>query len=211
METGEIPDHNTIVRGTDFSNALVEGALKNKELLESLSDIGVPANGSGTFLAAEQLYVLNAVFDLNDGRSFKKKLGDAGVSTAQYQKWLKDPKVQNYLRARTDSLFGDNMHEAYIAVLDNVRRGDTAAIKLMLEMSGRYSPKTGSEINVEFLMMKILEVLTMRLAKDHPQLLRVIAEDLGALAPGNSPPVGFREHLPHSEPRILELESLNVH
>lgn len=112
-----------------------------------------------------QLIVANAMLDLVDTRSQKKKLQDLGVSTSKYNMWLKDPVFQGYLRDRAEAMLGENQHEAHLALLDKVRMGDMKAISYYNELTGRYTQstqaQTGTNVVLDFknLMIRVLEII----------------------------------------------------
>lgn len=112
-----------------------------------------------------QLMVANAMLDLVDTRSQKKKLQDMGVSTAQYQMWLKSPVFSDYLKLRAEAMLGENQHEAHLALIDKVRMGDMKAIAYYNEMTGRYTtqssstPGTSQVTDFKNLLIKILEII----------------------------------------------------
>lgn len=116
-------------------------------------------------LSPIQLMVANCMLDLVDTRSQKKKLQDLGVSTSQYQMWLKDPVFSNYMKSSAQSMVGEQEHEVYLALLDKVRMGDSKAISMYLEMQGIYVPERGQNVGTtamsdfKMLMIKILEII----------------------------------------------------
>lgn len=130
-------------------------------------------------LTPTQLIVANALLDLTDQRSDKKKLQDLGVTTGQYQRWLKDPVFNSYLRERAEGLLGDSQHEASLALLDKVKAGDLAALKFYMEYTGRFLSSTdkgqsnGTAINQDFtaLMVRIIEIITEE--ADGPTAFRI--------------------------------------
>lgn len=128
-----------------------------------------PNNHAGEWrekaLTPLQLIAVNMMLDLIDQRSEKKKLQDIGVSTAQWQMWLKDPTFAKYLHQRAEAMLGDHQHEAQLALLDKIRMGDINAIKYYNEMTGKYKPETASSPSTNMvtdfkqLLIRILEVI----------------------------------------------------
>lgn len=153
--------------------------------------IDLRTNSNGV-LTSDQLACANTLLDFADTRSDKKKLQDLGIATQTYQGWLKDPAFSDYMTRRAEALFGDVMPDAHRALADNVRRGDLGSIKLFYEMTGRWSSKTVGELNIEFLMMKILETLQRHISD--PATLTAISDELLNLAGSARPtPVGVSE------------------
>ena len=73
------------------------------------------------------------------------------------------------------------MHEAHLALMDSVASGDVAAIKLYYEMTGRWSSKTVGDMNIEFVLMRILEILQQHIRD--PELLERIGNDFLKITP----------------------------
>ena len=148
----------------------------------ALRNRGIDPNDQipGRGLTSLQLAAINVLMDFSDKRSTKAKLNELGVSTAQYSAWLRNPQFQAYSRTRAEGLLGDHSHSAHIALMQNIERGDLNSIKLYYEMIGRWSSKSAGEVNIEFLMIRILETLQRHLASS-PDLLMLIAADLGEL------------------------------
>lgn len=179
--SGRMPDHDRIVRGMNYSKQDVIDALAKDSVLQALTRRGLTYYTDDYALTPEQLAVANTMLDFTDGRSQKKKLSDLNVSSRQYQAWLRSPGFQNYMRQRAESLLNDNMHEAHLALLDSVRSGDVKAITLYYEMQGRFSSKGTQEIDVGYLLVKIIEILSRHI--QDPITLNVIAGELENLAP----------------------------
>lgn len=154
-----------------MSKETVRQALKergidvDRVLPRELASDGDPNKWRATGLSPIQLIVANAMLDLTDQRSDKKKLQDLGVGTGQYQRWLSDPVFAKYLANKAESLLGNSQHEASLALLDKVKAGDTAAIKLYLEYTGRFVSSAdkganGTSTDFQMIMVKIIEIIT---------------------------------------------------
>lgn len=124
-----------------------------------------------TALTPHQLLCANVMLDLTDGRSEKKRLQDLGLSTQQYQQWLSEPKFNEYMLARAESLIGNSQFEAHLALVDKVKSGDLGAIKYFNEFTGRFVSQGsgfGTTVNVgvsgtkddfRALLVNILEII----------------------------------------------------
>ena len=148
-------------------------------MYEALEMRGIIYNKSTNGLTADQLLVANTMLNLADGRSQKKKLQDLKISAAQYSAWTRDPVFQDYMRTRAEQMMGDSLHEAHLALIDNVRHGDLGSLKLYYEMVGRWSTKTANEVNIEFVIIKLMEIIQKHV-KD-PAILTAIAEEITGL------------------------------
>lgn len=214
---GGVPTAHSCVERDVVSEAFYRKCFRKADFRHALVVRGIMLRGldgpDAGKLSEQQLVVANTLLDLGDNRSRKKKLNELGVSTTVYEAWLRDPVFQNYLRTRSESLLGDNLHEAHLALVDRVRSGDVPAIKYFNEITGRYNPNIGDKADVNSVIMMIVEVIQRHVTD--PQVLRELADDITLIAGGvnatqkaqtqNARPVGFNagKALPSSE--IIEL------
>lgn len=161
-----------------------EAALKNADFLEALERRGLPNPVTDIYqgvLSPLQLAVANALLDLHDNRSQRKKLQEFGVTTAKYNAWLRDPAFKTYLQRRAENFLGDNQHEAHLALVDRVKSGDVGAIKYYNEMTGRFTPSSAkAPVDINAVLMAVLEAIQRRITD--PQLLSELSDDLLAIA-----------------------------
>lgn len=141
-----------------LSNPLHREALEEKGLIFERFEA---SDWSKDALTPKQLMTANAMLDLTDTRSDKKKLQDLEVHTQTWQAWLKDPVFKNYLRVRAEQMIGDNAHQADLAFLDRIRAGDMKAIGMWYEMTGKYTPQraNASQVDVQNILTKVIEVI----------------------------------------------------
>ena len=154
-----------------FQNALLARGISKQAVA------GLPHNGVVT---VQQMNVINTLLDKMDTRSDRKKLTDMGVASQTYQGWCRDPAFNAYVTKRVEALFPNMVNEATRALGDNVTRGDMGAIKLVYEMTGRWSSKTVGELNVDFLLMKVIETISKHVTD--PEALEAIASDLSVFS-----------------------------
>lgn len=114
-------------------------------------------------LTPVQMVTANAMLNLIDTRSEKKKLSDCGVTPAQWQAWLRDPVFSDYLKQNSELLLQNSQHEASLALMDRVRAGDPQALKLYLEYTGRFVSKSdgagNSNQDIQSLITSIIEII----------------------------------------------------
>jgi hypothetical protein len=145
---GEIPSVTVLAEKTGLDADKVEKMLREDVVMEALSARGISVGKSKELLSTEQLAAAAVFFDTKDGRSLKKKLNDIGVTTQQWDAWKQEPYFAKFLRQRAESALLNNIAETEVALMDSAHRGDISAIKLHLEMAGRWSSKTVGELNV---------------------------------------------------------------
>lgn len=195
--------------------------LKNSEFRTALEGRGVPV---GAFdlkanselkswrdfaLTEEQLSVANSMLDLTDNRSRRKKLSEFGVSTQQYESWLRDPTFSAYLRSRSESLLSDSQPDAHLALVDRVRSGDMSAIKYFNELTGRYTPvsavTSGGGFDTKMVLIRVVEIMQRHLS-DQPLILQQIAQELIELSEGPvrlAAPTSARVAIPQTLPTTV--------
>jgi Helix-turn-helix of insertion element transposase len=194
------PDIEQMGRDLDMKAQQIFTFLRLDSTIEALERRGIKLPGTINGLTAEQLAVANIILDFTDRRPQKKKLEELGIGSQRYQGWLKQPEFQRYIRGRAEALLGNVQHEAHAALLGNIQRGDFQSIKLYYEMTGRWSSKTAGDLNIQFIMMKVIESV-QRNVKD-PVAIQQIANDIAELLPGDVngmgavPPVEIPETIP---------------
>lgn len=164
-----------------------KAALDNTEVREALVERGIiferfeRDDWTKESLTPMQLMVANQLLDLTDTRTNKKKLQDLGVSTLQYNAWLKDPVFKNYMHKRAEQMIGDNKHEADAALLDKIRSGDLKAIAYYNEWTGRFVQQRGpaNQVDVGMLVIRVLEIIEEEV--EDPETLVKIGERLRGL------------------------------
>ena len=170
--------------------------ITNEDVKSALDERGIvlskfhtdPNSWQSKSLTPIQLITANSLLDLADTRTDKKKLQDLGVSTGQYQSWLRDPMFSDYLRTRAELLLGDSLQDAHLALLDRVRSGDTKALTLYYEITGRFISQAGrgnaeaAVINLQQMIIKIVEIIQEEVS--NPQEAAKIGERLEALTMG---------------------------
>jgi hypothetical protein len=183
---GAVASTDRIATALSVDKTTVEKILKRDFVRENIQGRGISLAVEKDLLTTKQLTGLAVFFDTKDGRSLRKKLSDAEISTGEWEAWKSDPVFSAHMRARAEAALVKNLAETEVALLDSAHRGDISAIKLHLEMTGRWSSKTVGELNVEFLLMKILEAVQKHV-KD-PVAIEAIANELLALVPNQSAP-----------------------
>lgn len=187
----KMPSNQTLRDGLNMDAVKVGKLLKDPAVDKALENRGITL-ADVTLLLPEQLAAANTILDFSDSRSQKKKLEELGVTTQRYQGWLKQDKFQRYMRQRAEALLGETQHEAHTSLLRNVQRGDLNSIKLYYEMTGRWSSKTVGDLNVEFILIKVVEAV-QKYVKD-PVAIQQIAFELqglvGSGSNGTPAPVG---------------------
>jgi hypothetical protein len=160
--------------------------LVNSEYVQkALEVLGIKLDPSEVILMPRQLAAIQVMFDFNDGRSDAKKLKDLGVSGQTWQNWLKDPVFQKFCQDKAESLYGDNSHDIDRALFSRARTGNTEAIKLYLQVTGKLkpeiaAPKVGTQ-DSHYFLIRIMETIQETLV-DHPDLLKLLGQRIRAIS-----------------------------
>lgn len=177
-----LPTASETVKKTALSAHTVSRVLKSTNFVTACANRGIDVIPEAKLLTPEQLALANSLLDLGDQRSPSQKLKALEIAPRQYSAWCKQPIFRQYMQRRAEDLFSDAMPEAHSALVRNLQNGDLNSIKLFYEMTGRWSPKYSGELDIQYLMMKIIDILSRRLAA-HPEILESIADELSELAP----------------------------
>jgi hypothetical protein len=200
----KVPDYEVMAKELNIKVADIFTWLRVNSTIEALDKRGISLPGDILGLTTEQLAVANILLDISDHRPQNKKLKELGISPLRYQGWMNQPKFQQYIRGRSEALLGNSIHEAHAALLQNVQRGDYQSLKFYYEMTGRWSSKTVGDLNVQFIMLKIIESI-QRHVKD-PDTIQAIANDLNELMPS---PVGIHNSIALPLPETVPIRDIN--
>lgn len=186
MLFGDCPSKEVAAKKFGVSESTILRLYGSEPVRTALKERGIELKGAsgkssdGVF-TAEQLAYAREIFNITNPRSRKKILAELGLNHQTVQAWHRDPAFQSYIRELSEQLLPDMVPEAMIALQRNIMNGDFQSIKFGLEINGRYSPKTVGELNIDFFMQKILEVLVSELGSE-PAKLQSIVDKLGNLA-----------------------------
>lgn len=203
----QIPTADFLLEEYGYEQAELETYFTDKSCVAALEERGITINAKqlapvGIELRLEaakaskhapkltplQLVVANMLLDLSDNRSESKKLKDCGVTTSKFNMWLKDPEFAGYLKDRAEGMLGETHHEALLALMDKVRAGDTKALSMYFEMTGRFVSQTSSNAgatsshDLQGIIIRIIEIILDEV--DDPAVAVRISERLKSLATG---------------------------
>lgn len=149
--------------------------------------IPIPDPTSSKFPASltdAQIAAVRLILDYNDKRSHRAKLQSLGITTIQWQGWLKNRVFKTFLHSLASEAFDESSHIASEGLVTALQRGDTSAIKLYYELTGKYT-NNGEVLNTKLILAKIIESI-QRHVKD-PDTIRAIAQDFEVIMQGGTP------------------------
>lgn len=158
----------------------LDALLEDKNFNKSLDERGIippwSIQRNATGLTSEQISVIAVLMNPKDRRSDSKKLTDLGISTRKYGGWTHNKHYVAYATKVANNLLANVEGEAHMGLIRKVIAGDNAATKLYFEMTGRWNPAHESEVNMQTLMGRFVEIIQTHVRD--PKILSKIAADL---------------------------------
>lgn len=128
-------------------------------------------------LSSVQMLALNVLTNPADRRDIRAKLRSVGATYAQYQAWLREPLFRDKVNQLSEQMLGDNMINVHQALVNKASSGETRAIELYYQLTGRHDPAAKQVVEMQAIIRLLLEILTKRITD--PKLLEQIADDIG--------------------------------
>lgn len=154
--------------------------LSSEAGLAALEERGIPPESKKNLVTTEQVMALQIIFAPTSA-SFETRLKRADVTITKWQTWLRNPAFNSLYRTMGEQKLVNGVPTALSAMTDKAADGDMAAIKLLLEMTGRYDPGNDTKINLMSFMRKVVDVIQEELMGD-PEKMISIAKRLKALS-----------------------------
>lgn len=180
---GRVPSNKEIIDhfGPFITEKYLTGSFwKNPVVRRGLVASGVDVSKENTDgLEPKQMIAANVMLNINDRRSTRKKLQEVGITTQVWNGWLREPRFVNYLKARTEAMFGSSDWIAYDTLVKRMQDGNFDATKLFFEMKGIYNPKIDINVNVEVVVNQLIEIVAKHVGD--PEILMAIAADVEEL------------------------------
>jgi hypothetical protein len=158
----------------------LDDAFANPLLLRSLNERGIvpptTQKDSTTGLTKGQLAVVAALNNSRDTRSDVKKIRDLGITPRMFSGWMHNKRFADYIRDSAENLLENATADAHTALLRKVRSGDSNAIKLFFEMTGRYNPAFENQVNLQSFMSRVIEAIQKHVT--NPIILQALAAEL---------------------------------
>lgn len=174
LRTGKFPSLRLISQKTEVPQVKVSEALQKPLVQKALDARGIhwqPVEKDK--LTAEQIACIQKLLDISDTRSIKARLADVGVTYSQYYGWKKQPYFMEAYREAAENLYGESLPEVHRSVIQEATSGSFPHQKLILAMTGVYDEKKSENLDVRYILMKVLEVIQIHVSD--PKTLEAIA------------------------------------
>lgn len=138
-----------------------------------------------------QMAAVVLITDFRDRRSQGSKLKSIGVTTVQWNGWLRNAHFKKYLHDLSSKHFHDSLEVAHSGLLKKVEEGDTNAVKFYLELTGRYGGENTTVENLRLVISRLVESIQKHVRE--PEVIAAIEADFKLIADGKQPdssPVG---------------------
>lgn len=135
-------------------------------------------------LTNEQIAAISVYVNFADPRSRTRKLSEMGIPPSKWNGWLQNKNFTDFLHELSTRNFTNSLSVAQEGLLKAVDRGDTNAVKLYMEMTGRYTANSGQNQNVRVIVARVVESIQKHV-KD-PNVLRAIANDFEVIMRGET-------------------------
>lgn len=155
---------------TTYAKIVVE-----PEFAEALSYRGIQWEGSSG-LTLEQRNVLISLSDPTDRATLGTKLRRLKVPYSVYQAWMRQPHFAEARRQQAEHNMADAVPMLIDGVVSKAEVGDLAAIKLGLEISGRYNPQQQQVQDAKAIVQALAESVVKHV-KD-PEVREAILADM---------------------------------
>lgn len=157
-------------------------------------------------LTPQQVAAMAAVTDPTDRRALKTKLAAVGITYNKWRSWLSDPSFADVFKEVSENILKDNIGTVHTRLVQKAENGDTNAMKLFYEVSGRHDPNRQQMLDFTKVLALMLEVLQRHIT--NPTILLNITQDLDKIMNGKA--IGNLKELPANYEEIVDAEVITT-
>lgn len=111
-------------------------------------------------ITPQQLLAIQIVTDPTAKGSLSSRLSAVGINYAVYRNWLKQPHFAAALKDISENMIQDNVATVHNSLVKKAEAGDTSAMKLFYEISGRHDPTRQQNLDLAQVIGLLLDVIT---------------------------------------------------
>lgn len=156
-------------------------AMENRGII-----IGATEGRSPVDFSKAQLAAIMVMSDYLDKRSAHAKMRNLGLSTTQWNAWMKDKTFREYFHELTSKNFEEAISVIKVGLAKRAEEGNVDAIKYYYEVTGRSNNGGQTNQNLRLIITRLVEVLQRRISD--PELLAAIGHDFQIILDGDTPP-----------------------
>lgn len=165
-------------------------ALRERLILRGIMWTGVRGESARfqNTLTPQQIMAVQIVTDPTARGNLRDRLQAVGLTYGVYRNWLKTSEpFKEALSKVSEEMVKDNIATVHTSLVKKAETGDTGAMKLFYEVSGRHDPMRQQSLDMERVVGLLLEVIT-RYVTDIGTLT-LINQDFGAILSGGTPAI----------------------
>jgi hypothetical protein len=162
LSFGRTPSIKEISTYSNCQKRTIAKVLDSKDFREVIAARGV--NWEGTRgLSSKQMLALSVLSNPADRRDLRAKLKSIGATYAEYQAWMAQPVFNNKAITLAETMIQDNISNVHQALTQQALNGNTKAIEMFYQISGRHDPAQKQVVQMEIIIKLLLEILTKRI------------------------------------------------
>lgn len=169
-----VQDPQILYKKTAFTKAM-----ENRGIDLNATNVDSPVD-----LSKAQMAAIMVMADYFDKRSAHSKMRNLGLTTTQWNAWMKQKKFKEYFHNLTSKNFEEAIGSIQTGLTRKAEEGDINAIKYYYEITGRHNSGDQTNQNIRLIITRLVEVLLRRI-KD-PELLAAIQYDFQLVLDGES-------------------------
>jgi hypothetical protein len=146
-----------------------------EEYRELMLEVGIEVTDV-TQMNERQIMALKMIADVNDKRQKSTKLKELGVSTAEWNGWMRQKEFNESFRALAGRALTDAIPMAEVKLAELAENGDLNTIKFLFEVTGRFNPAQQQAIDAQALMNVMIDSAQEVFGKAEPELFRDFIE-----------------------------------
>lgn len=139
---------------------------------QALEELGIPPDTKKALLTFKQAMALQIMFEPTTA-SFSTRLERAGITRAQWTSWQSQQVFGQLYREMSEQKLRNGVPAALSALTDRASDGDMAAIKLVLEITGRHDPSREQKVNLDAFMHRVIDVIQEELSGDPVKMMQI--------------------------------------
>lgn len=180
QNSGRFPPVEKIL--AEFPDLDIEDFLSDELVSRALHNRGITRRRRKS-ITDEQAAAILTVANYDDRRPIPAKLKSLGIPVTRWNGWKKDYAFRNFLHSQIKDSGENSLDRVWDGLLKAVDKGDVAAIKYYMELTGR-TPST-SEMNFKLAVSRIIESVTRHVSD--PDKIRAIGRDFEMIMAGQDP------------------------
>lgn len=156
---GNLPNLDDVKRYSNAQKRTIAKVMDTDEFASVLKSRGINWDKTRG-LTTKQHLAISVITDPHDRRTFAKKLASIGATSVEYRAWMKQPLFKRKVEDTAEKMLGENVSQVHNALVGKATTGDTRAIQLYYELTGRHDPASKQVADMQVIIGLLLEIIT---------------------------------------------------